>query len=60
MNEYDPGNGPLVVMSDAPKRPSGCRIVFTLLVVIGAAWCFGQRGNLVFFLARTAGAGGAG
>lgn len=51
MNEYDPGNGPLVVMSDAPKRPSGCRIVFTLLVVLallgasasGAIWYFFLR-----------------
>jgi TolB protein len=51
MNEYEPGNGPLVVMSDPPKRPSGCRIVFTLLVVLallgasasGAIWYFFLR-----------------
>ena len=51
MNEYDSGNGPLVAMSDPQKRPSGCRIVFTLLVVLallgasasGAIWYFFLR-----------------
>ncbi len=51
MNEYDPGNGPVVIMSESPKRPSGCRIAFTVLVILaligtsasGAIWYFFVR-----------------
>lgn len=47
MTNFDPGNDPLVAMPD-PKRPSGCRIVLTLIVVFallfmsasGAIWFF--------------------
>ncbi|MEZ4590720.1 MAG: hypothetical protein R3D55_06205 [Chloroflexota bacterium] len=47
MSEFEPGNGPLVAMPE-PKRPSGCRIALTLLVVAalvlmsasGAIWYF--------------------
>ncbi|MBK8900734.1 MAG: hypothetical protein IPM53_06120 [Anaerolineaceae bacterium] len=48
MNEYDPGNGPVVAMPETEKRPNGCRIALTILVVLaligasasGAIWFF--------------------
>jgi TolB protein len=48
MSEFDPGNDPLVAMPDINRRPSGCRIILTLLVVLallgmsasGAIWYF--------------------
>ena len=47
MSEFDPGNDPLVAMPDS-QRPSGCRIILTLVIVLamlgvtasGAIWFF--------------------
>ena len=52
MTNFDPGTEPLVAMPEQ-KRPSGCRIVLTLLVVFallfmsasGAIWYFFFRGQ---------------
>jgi TolB protein len=50
MIEFDPGNEPLVAMPD-PKRPSGCRIVLTLLVVF-ALLVMSASGAIWYFLFR--------
>lgn len=51
MNNYDPDDGPLVAVPDAPKRPHGCWIVFSIFLVFvlvgtsasGAIWYFFLR-----------------
>lgn len=48
MNDYDPDNSPLVVMSETRKRPHGCWIAFSIFLVLvlvgtsasGAIWYF--------------------
>lgn len=47
MSEFEPGNGPLVAMPE-PKRPSGCRIALTLLVV-GALLLMSASGAIWYF-----------
>ncbi|MBK7896412.1 MAG: hypothetical protein WAS33_21040 [Candidatus Promineifilaceae bacterium] len=50
MSEFEPGNGPLVAMPE-PKRPSGCRIALTLLVV-GALLLMSASGAIWYFFFR--------
>ena len=48
MSEFEPGNDPFVAMPEQKDRPSGCRIILTIVVVLaligvsasGAIWYF--------------------
>jgi len=51
MTEFEPGNDPFVAMPESKNRPSGCRIILTIIVVLaivgmsasGAIWYFFYR-----------------